>query len=44
MKFKIKKNMFFVLDKNNKAVSREITTSGEFPDLYVVKIRTYSSG
>ena len=31
------KKYVFVLDKNNKAVSREITTSGEFPDLYVVK-------
>ncbi len=31
------KKYVFVLDKNNKAVSREITTIGEFPDLYVVK-------
>lgn len=31
------KKYVFVLDKNNKAVSREITTSGEFTDLYVVK-------
>lgn len=31
------KKYVFVLDKNNKGVSREITTSGEFPDLYVVK-------
>lgn len=31
------KKYVFVLDKSNKAVSREITTIGEFPDLYVVK-------
>ena len=35
--FEEDKKYVFVLDKNNKAVSREITTSGEFPDLYVVK-------
>lgn len=31
------KKYVFVLDQNNKAISREITTIGEFPDLYVVK-------
>ncbi|WP_310559615.1 efflux RND transporter periplasmic adaptor subunit [Flavobacterium sp.] len=31
------KKYVFVVDKNNKVSSREITVSGEIPDLYVVK-------
>jgi len=31
------KKYVFVVDKNNKVSSREITITGEIPDLYVIK-------